>query len=84
MRALLVAGNFAEARLAMDNIDEPVEHISEGNTKAYYSIDRYTPIYMYGTYEDRKDFDEILKLIKLRALMTRNVMVKDGLWKGRL
>ena len=83
-KALLVAGNFAEARLAMDNIEEEVAYISEGNAMAYYGVERNIPLYMYGTYENREDFGDILHLIKLRSLVPRNVIVKDGHWKGEL
>jgi len=84
MKALLVAGNYAEARLAMDHIDEPVEYISEGNVAAYQAVERNTPLYMYGTYDDREDFGGVLDLIKLRFLVPRNVIIKDGHWKGEL
>lgn len=84
MKALLVAGNYAEARAAMDNIEEEVVYIAEGSANNYKAVSRHTPLYMYGTYESREDFGEILDLIKLRFLVPKNVIVKDGFWKGEL
>jgi len=83
-KAMLVAGNYAQARLAMDNIDEPVDVISEGQAINMRGREPHTPVYMYGTYEDRDDLGDILDEIMASRYTTRNVLIRDGYWRGRL
>lgn len=83
-KALLIAGNYAEARLAMDHINEEVAYIPEGRVSSFEEVEKHTNLYMYGTFRKRLDLAEVTDFIARRFLVPRDVIVKDGHWRGEL